>query len=72
MRLRDDLVSLNTHAVGWTGVVLVFVGTFGPLAVRHWFPGEPSLGDAAEQFCKFLITVGAGAAFIGRAPQIPK
>lgn len=62
-----NLLALNTHAIGWTGLALVALGLFGPAAIdAHAHSLLSPYAAAAHQFGAVLISVGASAAYVGR------
>jgi len=62
------LAKLNTKPVAYTGVVLVALGTFGPLAFGH---ASSEVHEAVSTFCKFIVGIGTAGAYVGR-PNVVK
>lgn len=62
------LAKLNTKPVAYTGVIIVAIGTFLPLAFIH---SPTEVHNAVNTFGKFLIGIGTYGAYVGR-PNVVK
>lgn len=63
----NGLGALNTKPVGYLGLGLAALGMFGPFFFLH---ASPDLHDALRNFGALLVTLGTGAAYVGRPVSV--
>ena len=63
----SGLGALNTKPIGYLGLGLAALGMFGPFFFLH---ASPDLHDALRNFGALLVTLGTGAAYVGRPVSV--